>query len=68
MTILPPASQPQSTPGTASAEDGFVVLDGPDGVAVTMTPDAAEQTGRSLIEAAQIADRQLKTGREPNED
>lgn len=47
--------QPQTEPGIASAEDGLVVLDGPDGVAVTMTPDAAARTGHSLIEAAAIA-------------
>jgi len=33
-----------------SAEDGEVVLDGPDGVDVKLTPEAAEQTGDSLLE------------------
>lgn len=51
--------QPQTKPGTASAEDGFVILDGPNGVAVTMTSDAAAQTGHSLITAAEAARRQL---------
>ncbi len=51
--------QPQSAPGIASAEDGFVVLDGPAGVAVTMTAGAAARTGRSLITAAVIAERQI---------
>lgn len=46
---------PQTEPGIASAEDGLVVLDGPDGVAVTMTPDAAARTGQSLISAAAVA-------------
>jgi hypothetical protein len=41
--------------GTAVAEDGVVLLDGPDGIAVAMTPDAAEQTGISLIAAAHTA-------------
>ncbi len=36
----------------------MVVLDGPDGVAVTLTPDAAEKTGQSLIQAASDARRQ----------
>ncbi len=58
MSDYPDASQPQSKPGIASAEDGFVILDGPNGFAVTMTPDAAAQTGRSLLSAAQIAERQ----------
>lgn len=36
----------------ASAEDG---ADGPDGVAVTMTPEAAALTAESLQAAAQLA-------------
>jgi hypothetical protein len=51
-------SQPFSDPGIASAEDGQVVLEGPGGLAVTMTPDAAARTGRSLLEAAGEAERQ----------
>jgi N-acetyl-gamma-glutamylphosphate reductase len=38
--------------GKATAEEGVVFLDGPDGVAISMTPDCAEQTGRELIDAA----------------
>lgn len=45
----------QSEPGRASAEDGLVVLDGPNGVAVTMTAAAALGTGNSLLQAAAIA-------------
>ena len=33
----------------------MVLLDGPDGVAIALTPDAAEATGRSLLAAAQQA-------------
>ena len=44
--------------GVASAEQGHVVLDGPDGVAITMTPDAAEGTARSLLAAAEAAKQQ----------
>ena len=44
--------EPQKCPGNASAEGGQVLLDGPDGVAVSMTPDAADETGRRLIAAA----------------
>ena len=44
--------------GAAAAEGGQVVLDGPDGVTATLTPDAAEETGRSLIAAAVEARRQ----------
>jgi hypothetical protein len=44
--------KPCELPGKATAEDGVVVLDGPDGVAVTMTPEAAELTAESLHAAA----------------
>jgi hypothetical protein len=50
--------QPERAPGVATAEDGLVILDGPGGVAVTMTPSAAAQTGRSLITAAEEAEQQ----------
>ncbi len=49
---------PVTQPGTATAEDGVVVLDGPDGIALTMTADAAHATGQSLIAAAEAARRQ----------
>ncbi len=44
--------EPHHKSGVASAEAGLVLLDGPDGVAIAMTPDAAEATARSLQEAA----------------
>lgn len=44
--------------GSAATENGQVVLDGPNGVTATMTPDAAEETGRNLIAAAAEARRQ----------
>ncbi|MBM6575074.1 hypothetical protein KCP91_01715 [Microvirga sp. SRT01] len=46
---------PLSEPGVASAEYGVVLLDGPDAIAVAMTPACAEETGRRLIAAAAIA-------------
>ncbi|MDO9405570.1 MAG: hypothetical protein Q7T87_16170 [Polaromonas sp.] len=46
------AVEPCEAPGTASVEGSLVVLDGPDGVAVTMTAEAARLTGSSLISAA----------------
>ncbi|WCP15781.1 hypothetical protein sphantq_04266 [Sphingobium sp. AntQ-1] len=58
MTEQVSGPQAQTTPGVASAEDGLVILDGPDGVAVTMTPEAAVGTGESLIAAAAIAQTQ----------
>ncbi|MCJ8157787.1 hypothetical protein MKI88_10280 [Sphingomonas sp. LaA6.9] len=57
MTRIPYGLQPLTSPGIASAEGGLVVLDGPDGVAITMTPDAAARTGHSLITAAVIAEQ-----------
>lgn len=57
MTTSP--AMPQTQAGSASAEDGLVILDGPAGIAVTMTADAAAETGRNLISAAEIAERQL---------
>lgn len=50
--------QPETEPGVASAEDGLVLLDGPDGIAVTLTADAAARTGQSLIDAAATAQKQ----------
>ena len=35
------------------------MLDGPDGVAISMTPDAADETGRELIRAAAEARQQI---------
>jgi hypothetical protein len=50
--------QPETEPGVASAEERPVILDGPDGTAVTMTPSAAVGTGESLLFAAANAERQ----------
>ncbi|MEG3090735.1 hypothetical protein [Sphingomonas sp. PB1R3] len=45
--------------GQATAEQGIVMLDGPNGVAVAMTPGAARQTGKELLAAAVRAEAQL---------
>jgi hypothetical protein len=58
MTDFSAMHQPQTEPGIATAEDGLVILDGPSGVAVTMTPEAAAGTGRSLVSAAEAAEQQ----------
>jgi hypothetical protein len=44
--------------GVVNAEGGFVLLDGPDGVAITLTPEAAAEMGRNLIKAARVAAKQ----------
>ncbi|RYF33531.1 MAG: hypothetical protein EOO26_07785 [Comamonadaceae bacterium] len=49
------ALKPREDAGRATAENGVVILDGPDGVAVTMTPDAATRTADSLHAAAKAA-------------
>jgi len=42
-------------PGKATTESGVVLLDGPEGTALSLTPAAAEETGRQLIRAAEKA-------------
>lgn len=49
---------PYEKGGRAVAEEGIVLLDGPDGIAISMTAEAAEQTGASLLEAAREAREQ----------
>ncbi|MBE1529471.1 hypothetical protein GGC65_003927 [Sphingopyxis sp. OAS728] len=59
MTNSPPhIAEPESEAGVATAEQGIVMLDGPNGVAVSLTPEAAERTGQSLIAAAAAAEQQ----------
>jgi hypothetical protein len=43
----------------AVAEQGFVLIDGPDGVAVTLTPKAASGSARSIARAASDAERHI---------
>lgn len=62
MNYSPSHIQPETEPGVASAEGGLVFLDGPDGIAKTMTPDAAQRTGQSLVEAAAEAEKQKNAG------
>lgn len=52
------SSAPEHAAGIAAAEQGIVMLDGPNGVAVAMTAEAAEATALSLQEAAAEARRQ----------
>ena len=48
-----------------TARDGEVVLDGPDGVDVKVTPEAAERTADNLIEGAVRARGQRRLKRLP---
>jgi len=38
------------------------MLDGPNGIAITLTASAAEGTGHSLLRAAELAREQLEKG------
>ena len=58
-------TEPLSTPGVASAEEGHVFLDGPDSVAITMTAEAAITTGQRLVEAGEEALRQQREAPSP---
>ena len=47
-------------PSDVVAEAGVVVVDGPDGVAVTLTPASATETGRRLQAKADEAEKQAQ--------
>jgi hypothetical protein len=49
---------PSPLPCEATAEQGVVLLDGPQGVVMTLTPEAAHATGENLRRAASAATRQ----------
>ena len=59
-------AEPEELPGVATAEQGVVLLDGPDGVAIAMTPEAAEETGRRLLAAAAEAASQTSAEAHPS--
>ena len=42
-------------PSKVTAKDGTVKLDGPDGVDVTITPEAAEETAERMVDQAVMA-------------
>jgi hypothetical protein len=52
--------QSHAQPSEVNAEQGEVIVEGPDGVAVSLTPDAAEETARRMILAADTARRQTQ--------
>jgi len=54
-------------PSTVSAEQGEVQLDGPGGLAMAMTPDAATETSKRLRTAAERAQSQLSEARQTPE-
>jgi hypothetical protein len=50
------------TPSEIDAEQGEVIIDGPDGVAFSLTPEAAEEVSDRLKRAAAKARRQRSGG------
>lgn len=48
-------SDPHDQPSDVVVEEGMVLVEGPGGLAITLSPDVAEETGRRLIEAARKA-------------
>lgn len=52
-------------PTTVTVEEGEVMLDGPDGLAVSFTPDAASKSATALAEAAIEALRQAHEAKRP---
>jgi hypothetical protein len=55
------------TPTRVYAVRGEVVLDGPDGVGLSMTPDAAAETARRLAKAAEEARAQASANGEDDD-
>ncbi|WP_260599594.1 hypothetical protein [Sphingomonas endolithica] len=49
---------PYDTPIGATAEQGLVLLDGPGGLALSMTPAAADASAKALARAAEEAEAQ----------
>ncbi|CAN5464586.1 hypothetical protein BH09PSE4_BH09PSE4_20490 [soil metagenome] len=52
--------KPYREPTEATAEGGEVMLDGPDGLALSLTPDAAHRSAKAISEAAIKAEMQCR--------
>ncbi len=52
------APKPLDRPSRIAAEDGEVLVDGPNGIALSLTPEAAEETSQRLLEGAALANGQ----------
>jgi hypothetical protein len=51
------ARLPCDTPIESAAEHGEVLLDGPNGLAASLTPDAARKSAKKMTKAADAAER-----------
>lgn len=49
------SNKTESRAGNAQAEKGVVIIDGPDAIAISMTPNAAAKMGQRMIDAADVA-------------
>ncbi len=52
------SNEPHDIPTKATAEQGEVMLDGPGGLALSLTPHAAAKSAAAMAKAATEADRQ----------
>jgi len=52
------SNKPHDTPTKATAEQGEVMLDGPEGLAMSFTPHAAAKSAAALAKAATKAGQQ----------
>jgi hypothetical protein len=57
------SNKPHDVPTNVTAEGGEVMLDGPEGLAVSFTPGAAAKSAAALAKAATKAGRQTKDTR-----
>lgn len=48
--MCPP--KPCDQPSRVAAEEGEVLVDGPDGIALSLSPEAAEETSQRLMDGA----------------
>lgn len=51
------ARLPCDIPIEAVAEHGELLLDGPDGLAASLTPEAARRSAKTMVKAAETAER-----------
>lgn len=66
MLVLPAmAYRPHDNPSDVDAEDGVVIIEGPEGLALSMTPEAAEETSQRLLFGAAKAKGQQVAKRRP---
>jgi len=58
--------QPEQLPAHAIAEQGEVLVDGPNGFVASLTPEAARDTARALRTAAREAQQQRRDVKKPS--